>query len=177
MINMSGKLAIAAAIIAVLAVAGGAGAYYYTTSASNNSHGSVSFSISDPPAGFSAVQLNISAISIHNASGPTYSKMLSPMAAVFLNDSNTSTFLGKLDIPAGHYQTISFSVASANVTYEHHDYKLTLVNKTVKIAGQFTVVSGQALSLDIVFDSTASIHGSPSAGFTLTPVVSRVVSS
>ena len=174
---MTGKLAIAVAVIAVLAVAGGAGAYYYTTNASNSSHGSVSFSISDPPAVFSAVQLNITAISIHNASGPTYTKTLSPVQAIFLNGTNSSAFLGKLGIQAGHYQSILFTISSANVTYEHSNYKLTLVNNTVRIAGQFTVVSGKTLALDIIFDSTASIHGTPAAGFTLTPVVSRVVSN
>jgi CBS domain containing-hemolysin-like protein len=174
---MPGKFVIAIAVVALLAVTGGAGAYYYTA---NTSHGTVSFSIADPPVVFSAVQLNITAVSIHNASGANYTKSFSSaVQAVFLagGGSNTSTFLGSLGIPASHYQTITFTIASANVTYSGNNYPLSITNHTVRIVGQFTVVSGHTLSLTIIFDSTVSIHGSASSGFTLTPVVSRVVSS
>jgi hypothetical protein len=173
LMKMKGK-AIVAAVIAVIVV--GAGAYYLL-----DSGGNLSIQIKDPmPAGWTAVYINISEVSIHNSTAGGhngYSKSFTP--AYELNLSNAtkgSIFLTSLSLPAGHYQMIRLVVNSAFGVYEGKTYRITLTSPNIDIAGQFRISSGATTTVTLDFNSAQAIHGTPFTGFTMTPVVAESVS-
>ncbi len=174
------KAKVIGAIIAVVLIAGG-GVYYFGF---YNTGGTLRVNVTDPmPVGWSAVYVNISSVSIHNSTGGgsnAYTKTFStPVTINLANATNQSLFLTSLSLPAGHYQMIRLTITGAYGVFNGADtpqtYKLSLVNGTVDIAGQFTITKGSTTTVTLDFNSAQAIHGDTTTGFTMTPVVAMSV--
>ncbi len=176
--QMKGRTRAAVVIAAVALVAVGLfGAYFVIPS-----QGTAAIYMKDPvAAGWSALFINISSVSIHNSTGAGdggYSATFAtPLEVNLVQAATTSKFLADLHLPAGHYQMIRFTVFDASGVYQGKHYSLSLVLSTVGVAGQFTVPSRGTVSITLDFDSASSIHGTPASGFTLNPVVGETVGS
>ncbi|MEM3851867.1 MAG: DUF4382 domain-containing protein [Methanomassiliicoccales archaeon] len=171
---MHGKVvAIAVAVVIV------AGLVYYF--GFYTADGTLNVMVKDPmPQGWSQLYVNISSISIHNSTGQGksgYSAVFSrPIMVNLANTTNTSAFLTSLKLPPGHYQMVRLAVASAYGVYLGKTYTVTVINGSTDIAGQFTIHSMTATTITLDFNSAMAIHGNTAAGFTMTPVVSLIVS-
>ncbi len=175
---MKGK--VIGAIIAVVLIAGG-GIYYFGF---YNTGGTLKINVTDPiPVGWSSVYVNISSVSIHNSTGGgsnAYTKTFSNPVTINLADATSSSlFLTSLSLPPGHYQMIRLVIAGAYGVFNNVDkpktYTFTLVNGTVDISGQFTIIKGATTTVTLDFNSAQAIHGSTTTGFTMTPVVAMSV--
>lgn len=166
---------VGAVIAAVLFVAGGA--YYFGIYGAN---GTLKVNVTDPlPAGWSAVYVNVTQISIHNSTagnGHGFAKSFSsPVELNLASAANKSVFLASLSLPKGHYQMIRLTLTGAYGVYEGKTFRITLVSSTVDIAGQFTIGSGSTTTVVLNFNSAQAIHGNSVIGFTMTPVVGMTV--
>lgn len=176
---MAGK-SIAAVIVAVLLI--GVGAYYFGLfpTVAKQQGGTLNVNVSDPMAvGWSAVYVNITSLSVHNSTGSAYTKTFSaPVTIDLANVTTSSAFLASLSLPAGHYQTIRVAVKGAYGIWNGVDnpqtFQFTLVNGNVDVAGQFSISNGATTTVILDFNSAQAIHGTPTAGFTMTPVVSLI---
>ena len=170
--NKSSKI-VAAVIVALLAVGGTA---YYVF----GSGGSLNIQVKDPlPSGWSALYINVSSVSIHNstAGGSGYSTSFStPVSVNLASATSKSVFLASMKLPNGHYQMIRLTITGAYGVYSGKTYKISLVSSTVDVAGQFTISSGSTTTVTLDFNSAQAVHGNPASGFTMTPVVSEIVS-
>ena len=157
----------------ILLAVGGTAYYVF------GSGGSLNIQLKDPmPPGWTALYINISSVSIHNATagGGSYSTSFStPVSVNLANATSKSVFLASLKLPSGHYQMIRLTIKGAYGTYDHTTYKLTLVNSTVDVAGQFTISAGSTTTVTLDFNSAQAVHGNPASGFTMTPVVAETV--
>ena len=165
--------AVIAVIVAVLVIGGTA---YYVF----GNGGSLNLQVKDPmPSGWSALYISISSVSIHNSTGRSggYVKnFTAPVTVNLANATSKSVFLTSLKLPNGHYQMISFTITGAYGTYRGITYKVSLVSPTVDVAGQFTISGGSTTTVTLDFNSVQALHGDPVSGFTMTPVVSEIVS-
>ena len=171
--NRNSKI-IAAVIVAVLAVGGIA---YYAF----GSGGTLNVQIKDPlPSGWTALYINVSSVSIHNSTGGSgggyASSFSTPVTVNLANATGKSIFLTNLRLPGGHYQMIRLTITGAYGVYNGHTYKISLVSSTVDVAGQFTVSAGSTTTATLDFNSAQAVHGNPTVGFTMTPVVSEIIS-
>ncbi len=170
------RVAVVIAVVA-LAAAGLYVAYFVIPS-----QGTAAVYMTDPVApGWTALFVNLSSVSIHNTTGGTdggYSvTFATPLEVNLVQAATTSKFLADLHLPAGHYQMIRFTLVDASGVYQGKQYSLSLVLSTVDVAGQFSVPSRGTVTVTLDFDSASSIHGTPTAGFTLNPVVGETVGS
>lgn len=176
---MAGK-SIAAVVVAVLLIGGAV--YYFGVfqGFSSQQDGTLNVNVADPlPAGWSAVYVNISSISVHNSTGVAYIKTFStPVSVNLANATNASIFLASLKIPAGHYQMIKVNIKGSygiwNGVDKPQTFQFSTVNDTVDVSGQFTISIGSTTTVILDFNSAQAIHGTPESGFTMTPVVSMI---
>jgi len=167
----------AAIAVAIAVVVVGGLVFYFGFYATG---GNLNVMVKDPlPAGWSAVYVNITSISIHNSTAQSshgYTRNFSPAIEVNLaNAVNSEQFLTSLKLPAGHYQMVRLTVASAYGVYNGKTYEISVLNGSVDMPGQFTISNMQTTTIVLDFDSAAAIHGSPMTGFTMTPNVSLIV--
>lgn len=170
---------IAVVVAAVLVV--GSGVYYFGF---DTSTGTLNVNITDPlPQGWSSVYVNISSISIHNSTDggneiavKTFS---TPMSIDLAGATTASLFLTSLNLPSGHYQMIRLRITGAYGVYQDaggsHTYQFKLVNDTVDVVGQFSIAHGATTTVVLDFNSVRAIHGNPTSGFIMTPVVGIAV--
>lgn len=167
--------ALIAIVAVVVAAAVGVGTFYVL-----GSSGTLNVQIKDPIGpGWSAVYINVSSVSVHNTTsqGKGYSVTFSKPVTVNLADATSrAIFLTSLKLPPGHYQMIRMTLTGAYGVFEGHTYKISLVNGTVDVAGQFRISAMGTTTVTLDFNSAQAIHGSPASGFTMTPVVSESVS-
>lgn len=177
---MAGK-SVAVVVAAVLLF--GIGVFYfdfYPAIATQND-GTLNVNVADPmPAGWSAVYINITSVSVHNSTGDAFTKAFSkPVTVDLASATNSSIFLASLKIPAGHYQMIKVTIKGAYGVWNGVDrpqtFQFSVVNSTVDVSGQFSVSKGSTTTVILDFNSAQAIHGTPTSGFTMTPVVSLIV--
>lgn len=177
--KMTGK-SIAAVVVAVLLV--GVGAYYFGffPTVASQQGGTLNVNVSDPMAvGWSAVYINITSLSVHNTTGSSYNRTFStPVTIDLANVTTSSMFLASLNLPAGHYQMIRVTIKGAygiwNGTDGPQTFRFALVNSNVDVSGQFSISNGATTTVILDFNSAQAIHGTPTGGFTMTPVVSLI---
>ena len=158
-----------AVAIAALVIVGGIAAYFLLY------EGSVAVYVKDAPGQWEHVWVTFSGVSIHqsgqNASwNVTSTEQTVDLAAL----TNVSQLLGKISLNPGHYQQIRLSVVNASGQLVGSSQSLTIVvppdNATMKIAGQFTIVSGQTTSITVDINLAASLHD-VNGTWMFTPVV------
>ncbi len=162
--------------IAILVVVGGIAAYYLLY------QGTVAVYVKDAPGAWSHVWVTFSGVAIHEAgqSNATSWKNVSDVKTTvdLVALQNVSQLLGKVALSPGHYEQIRLSVV--NITGMLLGSTLTVNinvppdNATMKIAGQFTVSSGQTTSITIdirLAQSLRDVNGT----WMFTPVVGMTV--
>ncbi|MCL5677924.1 MAG: DUF4382 domain-containing protein [Candidatus Thermoplasmatota archaeon] len=173
---MKGKLIAVAAVVLIAVASGG---YAIASGMFSPAKGSAAVYIKDPPpANWSAIDVTITGISIHNSTSGWHFVQVpkSGISVDLVNVVVTPELLGSITLPPGHYQMIRLNLSgTVSGTYQGATYTIKLVSTTVFIAGQFTITKGSTTSITLDFDSAQSIHGSPSTGFTMTPVVGETV--
>ncbi len=162
----AGLIAVA---IAAIVVVGGVAAYFLLYD------GSVAVYVKDAPGQWSHVWVTFSGVSIHqsgtNASwNVTSTKQTVDLVAL----QNVSQLLGKISLSPGHYEQIRLSVVNVTGQQTGSNTILTINvppdNGTMKIAGQFTISSGQTTSITIDINLAASLHD-VNGTWMFTPVV------
>ncbi len=158
-----------AVAIAALVVVGGIAAYFLLY------EGAVAVYVKDAPGTWEHVWVTFSGVSIHqsgqNASwNVTSTKQTVDLAAL----TNVSQLLGKIPLAPGHYEQIRLSVVNVtgqlNGTTQIVTISVPPDNATMKIAGQFTIASGQTTAVTIDINLPASLHDA-NGTWTFTPVV------
>jgi len=158
-----------AVAIATLVVVGGVAAYFLLY------EGAVAVYVKDAPGTWEHVWVTFSGVSIHasgqNASwNVTSTKQTVDLAAL----TNVSQLLGKISLSPGHYEQIRLSVVNASgiLTGSTQTVIITVPpdNATMKIAGQFTISSGQTTVITIDINLASSLHD-VNGTWVFTPVV------
>lgn len=144
--------------IAAIVVVGGIAAYFLLY------QGSIEVRVKDAVGPWEHVWVTFSGVSIHesgqgNASwNVTSTKQTVDLATL----TNVSALLGKISLNPGHYQQIRLSVVNVTGQQTGSSQILTIQvppdNATLKVAGQFTIASGQTTVVTIDINLTASIH-------------------
>ncbi|MBX8639043.1 MAG: DUF4382 domain-containing protein [Thermoplasmata archaeon] len=171
------------AVAAVVLIAVASGGYAIASGMFSPAKGSAAVYIKDPPpANWSAIYVTITGISIHNSTSGWHSLPMSTsgISVDLVNVAVMPELLGSVTLPPGHYQMIRLNLSgTVTGTYKSSTgtstYTIQLVSTTVFVAGQFAITKGLTTSITLDFDSAQSIHGSPSTGFTMTPVVGETV--
>ncbi len=160
--------------IAAIVVVAGVAAYLFLY------QGEVAVYVKDAPGSWDHVYVTFSGVDIHesgqgNASwNLTSTQQTVDLAAL----TNVSQLLGSVRLNPGHYQQIRLSVVKVtgvlNGTTTPIDISLPPDNATLKIAGQFTVSSGQTtkITVDIRLDQSLHLVGGT---WVFTPVVGTTV--
>lgn len=170
---------IAVVVAAVLVV--GSGVYYFGF---DTSTGTLNVNVTDPlPSGWTSVFVNISSISIHNSTGEGQSSVsktfTTPMSIDLASATASSLFLASLNLPAGHYQMIRLNITGGYGKYQgsdgSHIYQFKIVNGIVDVVGQFSIAHGATTTIVLDFNSALAIHGNPTSGFIMTPVVGMAI--
>ena len=177
---MKGKLIAVAAVVLIAVASGG---YAIASGMFSPAKGSAAVYIKDPPpVNWSAIYVTITGISIHNSTSGWHSLPMSTsgISVNLVGVAVTPKLLGSITLAPGHYQMIRLTMSgTVTGTYKSSTgtstYSIKLVNTTVFIAGQFTIGTTGVTPITLDFDSAQSIHGSPSTGFTMTPVVGETV--
>ncbi len=158
-----------AVAIAALVLVGGIAAYFLLY------EGAVAVYVKDAPGQWEHVWVTFSGVSIHQSGQNASWNVSSTERTVDLATlTNTSTLLGKISLSPGHYQQIRLSVVKVTAQQTGSSTILTVTvppdNGTMKIAGQFTISSGQTTSVTIDISLAASLHD-VNGTWTFTPVV------
>ncbi|HEX9339802.1 MAG TPA: DUF4382 domain-containing protein [Thermoplasmata archaeon] len=145
--------AVAALALVVVVVLGGIAAYYFLY------EGAVAVSVKDAPMStWSHVNVTFSGVQIHesgkdNASWVTVFSGSKTVDLAAL--TNVSELLGSTRLAPGHYEQIRISVVSATgvdaATGQSVTFMVPPDNATAKIAGQFTISSGQTTTVTVDF--------------------------
>ncbi len=146
-----------AVAIAAIVVVAGVAAYFLLY------EGSVAVYVKDAPGQWEHVWVTFSGVSIHqsgtNASwNVTSTKQTVDLVAL----QNVSALLGKISLSPGHYQQIRLSVVNASGQLVGSAQSVTINvppdNATLKVAGQFTIASGQTTVVTIDIRLASSLH-------------------
>src|SRR5574340_1211338 len=130
--------------IAALVVVAGIAAYFLMY------QGSVAVYVKDAPGTWAHVYVTFSAVAIHesgkdNATWTTVSSTKETVDLAAL--TNVSQLLGSVRLNPGHYEQIRLSVVNVTGVLTGTTLSVTITvppdNATLKIAGQFSVASGQ----------------------------------
>ncbi len=157
--------------VAVLAIVGGIAAYFLLY------EGEVAVYVKDAPSAWSHVWVTFSAVDIHesgkdNASWSTVSSTKTTVDLATLTSGRQ--LLGSARLSPGHYEQIRLSVVNMsgilNGTTQSVTIGVPVDNATLKVAGQFTVSSGQTTAITVDIPTGEDIHMSAS-GWVFDPVV------
>lgn len=157
--------------IAAIVVVGGVAAYVFLY------QGEVAVYVKDAPGSWDHVYVTFSAVEIHesgqgNASWQTVSSAKETVDLAAL--TNVSQLLGSVRLSPGHYEQIRLAVDSVTGVLNGTTTSLAITvppdNATLKVAGQFTVTSGQTtkITVDIRLDQSLHLVGGT---WVFTPVV------
>lgn len=161
--------------IALLVVVGGIAAYYLLY------QGTVAVYVRDAPGTWAHVWVTFSGVAIHesgqnNATWKNVSDVKTTVDLVALQ--NVSQLLGKISLSPGHYEQIRLSVVNVTAVLLGGTVTLNINvppdNATMKIAGQFTVSSGQTTSITVDIRLDQSLH-EVNGTWMFTPVVGLTV--
>ena len=156
-----------AAIAIIVLLALGAGAFYEASRSSGNGTLSIGFTDAPPP-NISHIYITVSGIELQ---GPGNSSVPYREEAVqfdLLSLINVTKLLGNVNVPAGNYTMIRFTLTAATATINGANATLKVPSGEIKIPTGFEVATGKATTivLEITVDMT-----SISAGGNLRPVV------
>ncbi len=162
----AGLIAVA---VAAIVVVGGVAAYFLLYD------GSVAVYVKDAPGQWADVWVTFSGVSIHQSGSNASWNVTSTKQTVDLAKlTTTSQLLGQISLSPGHYEQIRLSVVNVtgrlNGTSQIVTISVPPDNGTMKIAGQFTIASGQTTAVTIDINLSASLHD-VNGTWVFTPVV------
>jgi hypothetical protein len=136
-------------------------------------------SLVDAPLNASEVLVDIDSVQVHSASGGwTTVATYSPAKHVNLLEyraGGNSLLLAESPLAAGHYTMVRLMLSNAQVVVDGQTYDVDLKNVAqtgVKCNGQFTVQSGELMSLTLDFNAERSFVNTGSGKYELHPVMS-----
>ncbi len=145
--------------VAALVVVGGVAAYVFLY------QGAVAVYVKDAPGTWDHVYVTFSAVAIHESGkdNATWTTVSSTKQTVDLASlTSVSQLLGSVRLNPGHYEQIRLTVDSVTGVLNGTTTPVTLSvppdNATLKVAGQFTVTSGQTTKVTVDIRLAPSIH-------------------
>lgn len=158
--------------LAVLVIVGGIAAYFLLY------EGTVEVRVTDAVGPWEHVWVTFSAVEIHesgqnNATWKTVSSATQTVDIASLT-GGVSQLLGKASLSPGHYEQIRLTVVNVTAQQNGSTQILTVTvppdNSTLKVAGQFTISSGQTTTVTIDIKLASSLHD-VNGTWEFTPVV------
>jgi len=139
--------------------------------------GTVRVSLTDAPAVYDSVVLNIRSVSVHR-DGPDdegWFTVAEPdsMFDLLLLRNGVFTNLGSITVPAGHYTQVRLLLASGSYVVangQRHDLTVPSGLQTgLKLIGGFDVPDGGLVDIGVDFDAARSIHVTGNGRYMLKP--------